>query len=192
MRLTLPLVSTPLIDAVALNRLPHGLHPVGLDLRSGILVCTVKHNHNEACDYHHDDECDGHADVVCGVLCHGRLRQRWQDSGLCEPLLRQRQLQLACVSPYFKQISTRLTCRPADTGCRSGYSSTGTGCAAESSSTTTITQAPTTTTTSAAPTSTTCAVTADCTNSVPDFANRYCDNGVCSFRACPLQRSGML
>ncbi|GJN88777.1 hypothetical protein Rhopal_001746-T1 [Rhodotorula paludigena] len=129
------------------NRLPHGLHAVGLDLRSGILVCTVKHNHNEACDYHHDDEIPDFANRYC-------------DNGSC---------------------SWR---------CRSGYSSTGTGCVAESSSTTTTTQAPTTTTTSAAPTSTTCAVTADCTNSVPDFANRYCDNGVCSFRWFKLRLDG--
>ncbi|GAA6001318.1 glycoside hydrolase family 18 protein [Rhodotorula paludigena] len=44
----------------------------------------------------------------------------------------------------------------------------------------------TTTTSSAAPTATqvTCALTADCSNAgpIPDYANRYCNSGVCSWR----------
>ena len=40
-----------------------------------------------------------------------------------------------------------------------------------------------TTTTTAAPSTQTCALTSDCSNTVPSNANRYCDNSVCSFRA---------
>lgn len=38
-------------------------------------------------------------------------------------------------------------------------------------------------TTSGAQADPTCALTADCANEVPDFANRYCDDGTCSWRA---------
>ncbi|GAA5922443.1 hypothetical protein JCM3775_005731 [Rhodotorula graminis] len=87
--------------------------------------------------------------------------------------------------------------------CRSGFSDTGSSCVSTSTSTTTTTKksasttkkattttkkATTTTkkatktTTTKAPAATTCAVSSDCSNSVPDNSNRYCDGGKCSYR----------
>ncbi|GAA5890917.1 hypothetical protein JCM8208_003096 [Rhodotorula glutinis] len=60
--------------------------------------------------------------------------------------------------------------------CRSGFESSGSSCIAASTTTTT------TTTTSAPPATKTCAVSSDCSNSVPDNSNRYCDAGECSYR----------
>ncbi|GAA5898079.1 hypothetical protein JCM6882_003322 [Rhodosporidiobolus microsporus] len=57
--------------------------------------------------------------------------------------------------------------------CRSGFVSNGDGCSRSGS---------TVTTTTAAPAATACAKTADCKNTPPANANRYCDSGVCSWR----------
>ncbi|BGP37717.1 hypothetical protein JCM10449v2_001634 [Rhodotorula kratochvilovae] len=81
--------------------------------------------------------------------------------------------------------------------CRSGFTNTGSACVVPSSSvttpalsttstttTTTTTTTATTTapTTSSAPAAQTCALSAECTNTPRANANRYCDNGVCSYR----------
>ncbi|BGP18683.1 hypothetical protein JCM10213_006905 [Rhodosporidiobolus nylandii] len=62
--------------------------------------------------------------------------------------------------------------------CQSGYSldASGTSCVQPASSPSTST------TTSAAPATQTCNATADCSNTPPQNANRYCNKGVCSFR----------
>lgn len=145
-----------------MNRLPIRLRRQRLVLR-----------HSDLDERDDDDYCGA---VDADMRADERLLQHRAEQR--QSLLRQQRLLLPCAFSFPCILPHKARCtdtRPSrsETGCRSGFTESGSACVAE-----------TTTTTSVAPEATqTCSVTAECTNTIPAYANRYCDNGVCSFRA---------